>query len=124
MEHLGSNLAALQRNIEIVGADQATRLGFTQVPNFVLIADTISPGAKLAYAMLLRYAWHHDYSFPGQVKLAADMGVGERSVRTYLNELEAAGFLEIQQRGQGRTNIYKLHITLENRKIKVPKRRS
>jgi hypothetical protein len=113
MDHIAGNLTNIQRNIEIVGADKATRFGFTQVPNFVLISKDLSPGAKLAYAMLLRYAWHNDFSFPGQVKLAEDMGVGERSVRTYLKELEAAKFLEIQQRGLGKTNIYKLFVTIE-----------
>ena len=113
MDHIAGNLTNIQRNIEIVGADKATRFGFTQVPNFVLISKDLSPGAKLAYAMLLRYAWHNDFSFPGQVKLAEDMGVGERSVRTYLKELEAAKFLDIQQRGLGKTNIYKLVVTIE-----------
>jgi hypothetical protein len=113
MDHIGGNLANIQHNIEIVGADKATRFGFTQVPNFVLISKDLTPGAKLAYAMLLRYAWHNDFSFPGQVKLAEDMGVGERSVRTYLKELEAARFLEIQQRGLGKTNIYKLFVTID-----------
>lgn len=108
MEHLSDALSKIQRNIEIVGADKATRYGFTQVPNFVLISKDLSPGAKLAYSMLLRYAWHLDFSFPGQTKLAEDIGVGERSVRTYLNELEKAKFLEIVQRGRGKTNIYKL----------------
>lgn len=79
----------------------------------MLISKDLTPGAKLAYAMLLRYAWHNDFSFPGQVKLAEDMGVGERSVRTYLKELEAAKFLEIQQRGLGKTNIYKLFVTID-----------
>ena len=46
------------RNIELVGADPATRQGFTQVPNFILTNDRISVGAKLVYAMLLKYAWY------------------------------------------------------------------
>ena len=41
------------------------------------------------------YAWTDDACFPGQQKLADDMGSGERSVRTYLKELEDAGFLEV-----------------------------
>src|ERR1700731_3658811 len=85
------------RNIEIVGADLATRHGFTQVPNFILTKKDISVGAKLAYAMLLKYAWGDDACFPGQAKLAEDMGSGERSVRRYLEELEKAGLLEIVQ---------------------------
>ena len=51
--------------------------------------------------------------FPGQLKLAEDMGAGERSVRTYLKELEAAGILEIKQRGLGKTNLYRLHLTIK-----------
>src|SRR5665811_1819761 len=106
-------------NIEIVGADPITRHGFTQVPNFVLTKKEISVGAKLAYAMLLKYAWGDDACFPGQLKLAEDMGAGERSIRTYLKELETAGVLEIRQRGLGNTNLYRLHLTI----TKVGKRR-
>src|ERR1700730_12402483 len=102
-----------ERNIEIVGADLATRHGFTQVPNFILTKKDISVGAKLAYAMLLKYAWGDDACFPGQVKLAEDMGATDRSVRTYLEELEAAGILEINQRGLGKTNLYRLHLTIK-----------
>jgi DNA-binding FadR family transcriptional regulator len=68
----------------------------------------VSVGAKLVYAMLLKYAWDNDACFPGQVKLAEDMGAAERSVRTYLKELETAELLEIKQRGPGKTNLYRL----------------
>src|SRR6202051_1969784 len=102
-----------ERNIEIIGADLATRHGFTQVPNFILTKKDISVGAKLAYAMLLKYAWGDDACFPGQLKLADDMGAGERSVRTYLKELESVGLLEIKQRGLGKTNLYSLHLTIK-----------
>lgn len=108
--HIGDILK--ERNIEIVGADPITRHGFTQVPNFVLTKKEISVGAKLAYAMLLKYAWGDDACFPGQLKLAEDMGAGERSVRTYLKELESAGILEIKQRGLGKTNLYRLYLTI------------
>jgi hypothetical protein len=101
-----------ERNIEIVGADPITLKGFTQVPNFLLTKKEISVGAKLAYAMLLKYARADNACFPGQVRLAEDMGAGERSVRTYLKELEAANILEIKKRGLGKTNLYRLHLTI------------
>lgn len=104
MEHIAHRIADIARNIEIVGADPITLHGFTQVPNFVLVKKDISVGAKLAYAMLLKYAWGDNACFPGQLKLAEDMGAGERSIRTYLKELETAGILEIKQRGLGKTN--------------------
>jgi hypothetical protein len=83
------------------------------VPNFILTKQDVSVGAKLAYAMLLKYAWGDDACFPGQMKLAKDMGSGERSVRRYLDELEKDGLLEIVQRGLGKTNLYRLHLTVQ-----------
>lgn len=115
MDHITSSLQTIKRNIEIVGADPATRYGFTQVPNFVLTNKDLTVGGKLAYAMLLKYAWTDDACFPGQAKLAIDIGAGERSVRTYLKELEDAGFLEVTQRGLGKTNLYKLYLTVKKR---------
>jgi hypothetical protein len=122
MEHIGGRLADIARNIEIVGADPATLHGFTQVPNFILTKKDLSVGGKLAYAMLLKYAWGDNACFPGQLKLAEDMGAGERSIRTYLKELETGGLLEIEQRGLGKTNIYRLFLTIK--KVPAKGRRS
>lgn len=116
MEPIANRLAVIQRNIEIVGADPVTLHGFTQVPNFILTDKDLSVGAKLAYAMLLKYAWDKVACFPGQMTLAEDMGAGERSVRSYLKELEAAGILEITQRGLGKTNLYRLYLTVKKQK--------
>ncbi len=101
------------KNIILKGADAATAMGFTQVPNFILTKSDLSVGAKLAYAMLLKYAWGDDACFPGQTKLAVDMGSGERSVRRYLDELEKASLLEIVQRGLGKTNLYRLFLVVQ-----------
>jgi Helix-turn-helix domain len=76
----------LDRNIVLNGADVLSAKGFTQVPNHVLVSGKLSPGAKLTYAMLLKYAWQNDFCFPGQERLAKDMGVTDRSVRTYLQD--------------------------------------
>ena len=122
MEHIAPRLSEIARNIEIIGADPATRYGFTQVPNFILTNKDLSVGGKLAYAMLLKYAWSDDACFPGQQKLAQDIGAGERSVRTYLKELEDADFLEVTQRGLGRTNLYRLHLTVKKRGSSQPRR--
>ena len=105
--------AKIARNIEIVGADPVTRHGFTQIPNVMLTNPTLTVGAKLTYAMLLKYAWSDNACFPGQQTLAKDMGAGERSIRTYLKELETAGILEITQRGLGKTNLYRLYLTIK-----------
>jgi hypothetical protein len=115
MDHITAQLEITKRNIELVGGDPVTRHGFTQVPNFLLTNKNLSVGAKLAYAMLLKYAWTDAAVFPGQQKLADDMGSGERSIRTYLKELEEAKFLEVKQRGLGKTNLYRLHLTVQKR---------
>ena len=90
----------------IIVEDPAMRDGFTQIPNAILRNPTLSGGAKLAYAVLLSYAWGKDRCFPGQETMATDLGGGERSVRRYMGELAEAGLVEIQHRGLGRTNLY------------------
>lgn len=99
-----------ERNIVLIGANPILQRGFTQVPNLLLSSKLISASAKLAYAMLLSYAWHHDFCFPGQERLAADLGITDRSVRSHLKELESKGLLRIVQRGLGRTNVYELNL--------------
>jgi len=71
VRHIGDLLR--DKNIVLKGADALSQRGFTQVPNHVLRSDKVSPGAKLAYAMLLSYAWQNDFCFPGQERLAKDM---------------------------------------------------
>src|SRR3954447_17285062 len=96
------------KNIILRGADMSTAMGFTQVPNFLLKSNKLSAGDKLAFAMLLSYAWQNDFCFPGQQRLGEDMGIHETNVRKHLKSLEANGLLEITRRGQGKTNIYTL----------------
>ena len=43
------------------------------------------------------------------------MGVAERSVRTYIQELEKHELLEVKKRGQGRTNLYKIHFVVQKK---------
>src|SRR5665213_1535778 len=101
------------KNIVLRGADAATAGGFTQVPNFLLKSKKLSSGDKMTFAMLLSYAWQNDFCFPGQEKLAEDLGLSDRSVRTHLKALEAAKLLTIQRRGQGKTNIYELNLRVK-----------
>jgi hypothetical protein len=116
MQHIAGHLKTIERNMRIKGADIATRGGFTMVPNFALKSTAISPGAKLAYSLLLHYAWQNDYCFPGQDRLAADMGVVKRSIVSYLQELERSGFIVVERRGQGKSNIYELILKPARRK--------
>src|SRR5450756_1631755 len=90
-----------ERNIILKGADVASAMGFTQVPNFLLKSKKLSSGDKMVFAMLLSYAWQNDFCFPGQERLAEDLGLTDRSVRTNLKALETEGLLAIRRRGLG-----------------------
>lgn len=110
MQRLGDSPAFKDRNLQLKGADIATQRGWTGVPNFILESKEISTGAKLVYAMLLKYAREMDECFPGQDRLAKDMGNGERSIRRWLEELESVNLVTIKRRGQGRPNLYTVHL--------------
>ncbi len=100
-----------EQNIFLKGGDIiSTGGGFTQVPNFILVSKKLSVGAKLTYAMLLKYAWQNNFCFPGQERLADDMGTSKRSVVAYIRELQNAGFVNVKRRGQGKSNIYELNL--------------
>jgi ElaB/YqjD/DUF883 family membrane-anchored ribosome-binding protein len=90
----------------IVIEDEALAQGFTQIPNTVLRRKDLSAGAKLTYMVLLSYAWEKGSCFPGQERLAEDIGAGKRSVIRYVQELQETGLLEIKRRGLGKTNVY------------------
>jgi biotin operon repressor len=92
----------------IVVDDEVMREGFTQVPNILLKRTDISHGAKIAYAMLLSYAWGTEKCFPGQARLAADLGVERKAVIRYLQELKDKGIITVTRRGMGKTNVYRL----------------
>jgi DNA-binding MarR family transcriptional regulator len=107
----------VRQNIILKGFDPVSAGGFTQVPNFILKASEASSNGKVAYALLLSYAWNNDRVFPGQERMAEDMGLSRPNVTKAIGELERAGYLEIQRRGQGLTNVYILHHTVK-RKVK------
>lgn len=90
----------------IVVLNEQLKHGFTQLPNFVLKDKKLSFGARLAYAVLLSYAWQEDSCFPGQDKMGKDLGSSRQMVNGYLNELKKAGYIDWKRRGLGKTNIY------------------
>ena len=105
-----------EKTILLEGFDPVAAQGFTQVPNLVLKNSGLSAGAKLAYALLLSYAWHNDSCFPGQQRMSEDCGMSQGWVSLQMKELEEKGFLIIQRRGQGKTNVYTLRYTVKQEK--------
>src|SRR5215471_8885814 len=109
--HIGDVLR--ERNIELATNDPVVRGGFTQVPNFILKNAKLSLGARVTYSMFLHYAWHNESCFPGQDRLATDMGMSQPRVSEFIKELEAADLIEITRRGQGKTNLYKIKFVVQ-----------
>lgn len=109
-----------EKNIQLDTLDPITREGFTQVPNFILRDPSLSLGAKVTYAMFLSYAWTNDHCFPGQERLAQDMGMSRTRVNEFVAELSKAGFITIQRRGLGKTNLYIVHFRVKNKKNHSP----
>lgn len=112
----------IERNISLATTDPVARGGFTQVPNFILRDNSLSLGAKVAYAMFLQFAWHNDSCFPGQDRLAFHMGMSVSRVNEFVKELEAAGLIEITRRGQGKTNLYRVHFVVKNKVVRRARR--
>ncbi len=86
--------------------NETLRRGFTSTPNRLLCNAALSMGARFVYTLLLSYAWQDDRCFPGQERLARDVGCSVRTVQRYLAELEDAGEIQVIQQGLQRPNIY------------------
>lgn len=100
----------MERNIKLVGADAISQSGFVQVPIAILRSGDLSMGAKMAYTSLLSYAWYNDYCFPGQDRMAEDIGSSRKSVNQWLQELDKKGFIKIVRPGHGKTNLYEVNL--------------
>ena len=86
--------------------DPTEARGFTTLPNWLFRKRGISPAAKLLYGLLLSYAWQDDHCWPGQKRLAGDLDVTDRTIRTWLTELVSARLVTIERRGLAQTNLY------------------
>lgn len=88
------------------------QLGFTMLPNVVLLNSRLAVGSRLLYATLAHYARQSDKAWPGQERIAVHMGVSERSIRTYLRELEEHELVKTLSRrtaaGARVSNLYRL----------------
>ena len=102
MESLGQ---ILESNTIII-ENKALRQGFTQIPNYVLRDKRLSFGARLTYSLLLSYAWQEGSCFPGQERIAQELGVSRQSVSRFLQELREAPYIDWERRGLGKTNVY------------------
>lgn len=80
---------------------------FIQTPVSLVRCRALTPTQKTTYEVLLSYADADGWTSVGQVRLAVEVGVSERTLRTTLHELQAAGLVEARRRGQGLTTQYR-----------------
>lgn len=116
MEKIGESAVFKERTIILEGFDPFNADGFTQIPNRLLKTPELSAQAKVAYAKLLSYAWNNDAVFPGQDRMAEDLGAHRTTISRAMSELETQGWIEIKRRGLGKTNIYVLKHTITPKK--------
>lgn len=119
MEHIGKRIAEVEENIRINSSDPIALHGFTQVPNFILRNPELSANAKTAYSLLLSYAWHNQRCFPGQERMAEHMGTHVATVSRAIQELQASSLIDIERRGQGKTNLYTINFVVKKRARKT-----
>jgi len=88
-------------------------VGFTQVPNTVLLDPTLSRDARFLYTLLLQHARPRTGYVVrvGYARLCTLMDAGEDLVRRTMHELVAAGLVEQTRRGRGLVNTYRLLVT-------------
>ena len=104
--------------------------GFVQVPKIVLMHQNLSYGAKVAYGVLLGYAWQDDFCYPAQESIARDLSCSTRQVRRLLTELKDRELISWKQQGLNRPNIYfvlplkteKATKTLDRTNMSIPDR--
>jgi DNA-binding GntR family transcriptional regulator len=77
----------------------------------------LSANAKVVYAQLLSYAWTNDRCYPGQERMADDLGSTKSTVNRAIIELQETGWLEVERRGQGKTNIYTLKYVVNSARV-------
>jgi hypothetical protein len=81
---------------------------FVQTPVSVVRCRTLTPVQKTTYDVLCSYADATGTAYLGLVRLAAEVGCSERTVRDVIHTLAAVGLVAVRRRGQGQTNLYQL----------------
>ena len=76
------------------------------IPEALVRCVVVSPGAKIAYGRLVRYAGEDGACHPRQETLAREIGVSDRQVRSYLQELTGHQFLKVIRKGLRAPNEY------------------
>lgn len=78
------------------------------IPQGLLECRDISLGAKVCLARLWKYCGRRTYCWPKQDEMSSELGVSERTIRSYIGELESGQFIRTEQQGLGKPNLYRM----------------
>jgi len=76
------------------------------IPEWLMPRKEISPGGKLCYSRLARYAGKDGKCNPKIGTLAKALGVSDRQCSSYLSELKEYNLIKAERLGLGKANIY------------------
>ena len=80
------------------------------IPEWLEGRTEISPGAKLVYARLRRFAGRDGLAYPKIETLSEAVGCPLRTVKRYLQELKDLGLIHTIRRGLSKSNVYKFPV--------------
>jgi len=88
---------------------------FFKLPQDMTALKVLNPSDKIVFAVIHDHLGSNDHSWPGKRALIKETGLSGQTVLDCIERLEEAGFLEVNRRGNGRSNHYKtcLHIKPE-----------
>lgn len=81
----------------------------TWIPTWLLIRSEVSPGAKLVFGRLCRYAGEEGTACPSQTTLSMEIGMHRASVIRFLQELEELKLIEGRTEGRRRRYTFLSH---------------
>lgn len=90
----------------VIVQNEILRSGFAAFPYLVMEDKSLSVGARLTYAFLLKYAWQEGSCFAGQKRMAGEMGISERHLRRFLDELKAMKYIKVERKDKRYNNTY------------------
>ena len=79
---------------------------FWAIPKSIFEKKELSLEARILYGILFTRANGENMAWPGQKSMADNLGVSERGIRRYLDELKKAGLIKSQRLGMKKTNRY------------------
>lgn len=87
---------------------------FWALPKDILSIKNLSLEAKVLFGILWTRMNGENLAWPSQKHMAEIMGVGVRSIRRYIKELEKKGLIKVQRIGLRKTNRYLVNNPVDN----------